>query len=264
VNFTREPIIETIITPKDGSKLLVRNSKGGGQEEFTVEAIEVVSFGHALFFRSQERPKSFLVPVSDYEVVEAKETRVQLKTGHVERSIKIGGGRSEAPPRREAPPVEKTEEGEGSAEGAEEGSAEPTEQRFEGGKRRDRRRHRRRRGGPDERQGWQERSTDEAKSTSGESETAREGGDAKDETSVSSSLFTNLIPPPPTLISEKLAKYKEKDAGHAQAAPLPSPVEEPKERPSSGEKTELLRTVTTEESFTLYSSSDTLQDPFFR
>jgi hypothetical protein len=265
VNFTREPIIETIITPKEGSKLLVRSSKGGGQEEFAVEAIEVVSFGNALFFRSQERPKSFLVPVSDYEVVEAKETRVQLKAANVERSIKIGGGR-EAPPRREAPAAEKPEEGELSAEGAEEGSTEAPhqEQRYEGGKRRDRRRHRRRRGGEERQGGWQERSPEEAKPASTEADSAQPGGDAKDETTVSSSLFTNLIPPPPTLISEKLAKYKEKDAGHSQGAPLSHPVEERKEDTSSGEKTELLRTVTTEESFTLYSSGDAFQDPFFR
>ena len=79
MNFTREPIIETIITPKDGYKLIVRNSKGGTSEEYSVDAIEVVSFGRSFFYRSMERPKSFLLPVSDYEVIESKETRVVLK-----------------------------------------------------------------------------------------------------------------------------------------------------------------------------------------
>ena len=100
VNFTREPIIETIITPKDGYKLVVRNSKGGNQEEFSVDAVEVVSFGHSFFFRSLEKPRSFLVPASDYEVLEVKETRVVLKNVGPERAIKIGGGR-EAPVRQQ-------------------------------------------------------------------------------------------------------------------------------------------------------------------
>ncbi len=96
MNFTREPIIETIITPKDGYKLIVRNSKGGTSEEYSVDAIEVVSFGRSFFYRSMERPKSFLLPVSDYEVIESKETRVVLKNAPLERSIKIGGGRSKS------------------------------------------------------------------------------------------------------------------------------------------------------------------------
>ena len=91
MNFTREPIIETIITPREGFKLAIRNSKGGSQEEYFVDAVEVVSFGQSMFFRSQERPKSFLLPLTDYEVLEAKETRVVLKNAPLEGSIKIGG-----------------------------------------------------------------------------------------------------------------------------------------------------------------------------
>ncbi|MBX9744672.1 MAG: hypothetical protein K2X08_05615, partial [Chlamydiales bacterium] len=79
MNFTREPIIETVITPRDGCKLVIRSSKGNGQEDYFVDAVEVVSFGHSFFFRSLERPKSFLVPMSDYEVLELKETRMVLK-----------------------------------------------------------------------------------------------------------------------------------------------------------------------------------------
>jgi len=90
VNYTREPIIETVITPKEGCKLVIRNSKGVGQEEYFVEAIEIVNFGNAIFFRSTERPKSFLVPVSDYEVIELKETKMILKSTGMDKSIKIG------------------------------------------------------------------------------------------------------------------------------------------------------------------------------
>ena len=88
MNFTREPIIETVITPKEGCKLTIRNTKGGNSE-YSVDAIEVVNFGNALFFRSLERPKSFILPISDYEVVEMKETRVAIKTAQVEKSVKI-------------------------------------------------------------------------------------------------------------------------------------------------------------------------------
>lgn len=97
MNFTREPIIETIITPKDGYKLIVKNSGNAAAEEHSVDAVEVVSFGKSFFFRSMEKPKAFLLPVSDYEVVEVKETRVVLKKATVEKSIKIGGGKKEKP-----------------------------------------------------------------------------------------------------------------------------------------------------------------------
>ena len=90
MNFTREPIIETVITPKIGCKLVVRNSKGVDKQEYIVDAVEVVSFGTALFFRSLERPKSFLVPVSDYEIMEHKEARMVLKAAVIEKSVKIG------------------------------------------------------------------------------------------------------------------------------------------------------------------------------
>jgi len=91
VNFTREPIIETIITPRDGYKLILRANRG--DKEFNVDAVEVVNFGAALFFRSTERPKSFLLPVAEYEVVETRETRVVLKNASFDKSVKIAGGR---------------------------------------------------------------------------------------------------------------------------------------------------------------------------
>lgn len=103
MNYTREPIIESVITPKEGCKLAIRNSKKGvGQEDYFVEAIEIVSFGSGIFFRSTERPKSFLVPVTDYEVIELKETKMVLKTAGIEKSIKIGGGKDEdkQPPKK--------------------------------------------------------------------------------------------------------------------------------------------------------------------
>ena len=96
MNYTREPLIETVITSKEGSKLIVRNSKGVG-EEYLVDAVEVVSFGNAIFYRSDERPRPFLLPVTDFEVVEQKEAKMVLKNVAMEKSIKIGGGKIDEP-----------------------------------------------------------------------------------------------------------------------------------------------------------------------
>lgn len=93
MHFTRDPIIETIISPRDGFKLSVRNPRAVNQEEYLVKALEVVSFGPALFFRSLENPKAFLLPVADYEVVEVKEARMVFKNVSVEKPIKIGEGK---------------------------------------------------------------------------------------------------------------------------------------------------------------------------
>lgn len=166
MNFTREPIIETIISPKEGHKLVIRSSKGTTQEEFFVDAIEVVSFGNHCFYRSMEKPKAFVVPVTDYEVIEVRETKVVLKMPGVEKGgIKIGGGR-EAPMKAPA----KEEEAE-----------EPRE------KRRDKKRFRKK------------REREEVAAVPAEGETKPE----------EPMKLRELIPPPSTLISETISRYKE-------------------------------------------------------
>jgi hypothetical protein len=235
VHFTREPIIESIITARDGYKLTVRNSKGNESEEYIVEAVEIISFGNALFFRSLEKPKAFLLPVTDYEVLETKETRVLLKSVSLEKSIKIGGGR-EAPMRitKEVPAEKEVSEGVAPTE-EEEARGAPQDQRVD--KRRDRRRHRRRRSNEErsEMKEWSEK-----KPTEETASLAALGGDAVvDETisAVSSPLFGTLIPPPTTLISETLARYKDT---LLMENPLPSAKvnEPPKHQPSEFEETE--------------------------
>lgn len=223
VDFTREPIIETIITPKDGCKLVVRSSKSTGQEEYFVDAVEVVAFGHAFFFRSLERPKSFLVPVSDYEVLEVREARMVLKNVAPDRSIKIGGGREgQVRASREAEKVELTtaqvEEEVIVTEGVE--GAQPTEGASETrpdtrlDKKRDRRRHyRKRKGGREE---GKEEAAPEAAPSIPPLEDDKidlpppenpEGGDLS---AVSTPLlFSSLLQPPPTLISETIGRYRE-------------------------------------------------------
>jgi hypothetical protein len=269
VNFTREPIIETIITPKDGYKLIIRSSKGAGQEEYSVDAVEVVSFGRSFFFRSMERPKPFLVPVSDYEVIETKEMRVALKNAPPERNIKIGGGREAAPPRHREHPPEKqqqpvaSDEDSSDEEGSdEEGSQSP--QRMDN-KKRDRRRNRRRRGGPEPRPQSQD-------SDSPASQEAGEGGDARGEAPVSSSMFNALIPPPTKLISETMDRYKDFAISEGNLSSKPVKEEHPKEDKkktpespddfSPSDVQNLSRMATPHDSFSITSFSST-RDTFF-
>ncbi len=203
MNFTREPIIETVITPRDGCKLVIRSSKGNGQEDYFVDAVEVVSFGHSFFFRSLERPKSFLVPMSDYEVLELKETRMVLKNASPERAIKIGGGREAAPPRHREPVEERREEKR--EEPAAPGEPTGVLPLNPGDRKRDKRR-RGRRSGRDRHEPMHEaRPKVEEIATEGgemnEMELAREEPQAP-------SFISKLFPPPPTLIKETLSRYK--------------------------------------------------------
>jgi len=89
VDFTREPIIESIITPREGFRIVVRSSKNVGHEEYFVDALEIIVFGGAVFFRSNEKPKPFLVPSCDYEIFEVREPRILLKTPSIEGTVKI-------------------------------------------------------------------------------------------------------------------------------------------------------------------------------
>ena len=93
MDFTREPIVETIITPREGFRLVIRSSKNPGQEEFAVDSLEVVSFGSICFYRHLERPRSFIVPASDYEVLEIREARMPLKAASFEGIVKPSGAK---------------------------------------------------------------------------------------------------------------------------------------------------------------------------
>lgn len=218
MDFTREPIIESVITPKEGCKLVVRSSKSAGQEEHFLDSVEVVSFGNSFFFRSLERPKAFLVPASDYEILEVREARMVLKNVGLDRSIKIGGGREAfVKPTKEiqeksAPMAEEV---------IEEVSSQPSpeakpETRIE--KKRDRRRHYRRRRGREENVEGAESRPEESSEGSENAkieipeplEMSSSTLQISPETSVvTPSLVTSLLPPPPTLISETIARYKD-------------------------------------------------------
>lgn len=57
--FTRDPVIETVITSREGYKLSIRNSKHLSQDPFVVEAIEVICLGGTSFFRNCDHCKPF-------------------------------------------------------------------------------------------------------------------------------------------------------------------------------------------------------------
>lgn len=91
--FTRDPVIETVITSREGYKLSVRNTKHLSQDPFVVEAVEVISLGNTCFFRNCDHSKPFIVPAADYEVMEIRDTKINLKAVGLDRGIKIAGGR---------------------------------------------------------------------------------------------------------------------------------------------------------------------------
>ncbi|MEI8300594.1 MAG: hypothetical protein WCG10_03160 [Chlamydiota bacterium] len=227
MNFTREPVIETIITPKDGYKLTIRNSKGGSQEEYSVDALEVVSFGHSMFFRSEERPRAFLLPVAEYEVVETKETRVVLKNAPLEGAIKIGGGKVIKPPKEgeeKTPPAPKVDE--------------PQEDRP---KRRKSLSRRRRLAESEGRDGQQPRLSPELKPPAITPVTEQEkkpvnAEKKEEEAPVSSMMFRSLIPPPVGLISEKF--QHDKLLQNTRAANAALMAEGKSKKGASSEKTE--------------------------
>jgi hypothetical protein len=215
VDFTREPIIETIITPKEGCKLVVRSSKNSEQEEYFVESVEVVSFGYSFFFRSLERPKSFLVPASDYEILEVREARMVLKNVGLERSIKIGGGRETTPkPVKELlqEKVDSIEEIAAPVESAANQSEGQEDGRLE--KKRDKRRHYRRRREREESASKESAASDIEKPRPQETKIELPMPELvqsihSDPLGTSPVALSSILPPPPTLISETIARYKD-------------------------------------------------------
>lgn len=244
MDFTREPVIQTVITPREGFRLVVRSSKTQGLEEHFVDAVEVVCFGSATFFRSIERPKPFIVPASDYEVLEVRESRVVLKTpvaasqkqGDRQRSRSESRGESRQEPRHDADrsrPADKEEEDavrerqpqtaaqdmkqdakqEGRQEARQEGKQEGKDS-TKPDRRKDRRRgFRRRRGRDDETEA-------EAQSEAGKESGAQSMQDVMqdeqfqseaDETGAIPStapMLSSILPPPTTLIRDDLERLR--------------------------------------------------------
>jgi hypothetical protein len=277
VDFTREPVIETVITPREGCKLVVRSSKSSGQEEYFVDAVEVVSFGHSLFFRSLERPKAFLVPVSDYEILEVREARMVLKNVGVERAIKIGGGREAAPRLPKEVPQERGEPlpllgEELPALTGEEAPALISEGRLD--KKRDRRRHYRRRRGREEvsiKEGESLEPPTEEREARAElrAEPPKASLEAAEAIGAPSIVLSSILPPPPTLISETIARYKDnamfKGAFFAREEKMkeeqPSEEESQKEPEKQAEKQDWISDEAEEEIFRHRASTELPEEP---
>lgn len=201
MDFTREPIIETIITPKEGHKLTLRNTKISGADEYSVDALEVVTFGGMPFYRSTERPKSFLVPISDFEVMEVRELKVPLKNASFDKTIKIASkkeSKDSKPKAKESATSEDTSENEEpkkkrtrrrgrKGKSSDETAAEPTDN------------------APASKDDSQEQIKASEKSIKPESVKEATNEQNSEE---SKAPKKRLVPPPTTLISETISRYK--------------------------------------------------------
>jgi hypothetical protein len=206
VDFTREPIIESVITPKEGCKLVVRSSKGLSQEEYFVDALEMVSFGQTFFLRSLERPKSFLLPATDYEVLEVREPRMVLKTA-LEKSSKAQEKPQNQPQKKSVTPQEER----------------PLD------KKKERRRQRKRRD--------REALEGEAENSLTLNEVIPENVSELDDV-IPASVPRSIIPPPTTLISETIARYRGDDLFKGVFFPEEEPVVQAPSDPASDHQEE--------------------------
>ena len=186
MDYTREPIIESVITAREGCKLVIRSSKGMSQEEYFIDAVELITFGSALFYRSLEKPKPFLLPVQDYEVVEVREARMVLKNVGIDRSLKVVS--KEKPAQQQKQPPQKPQE------------QEVAEERQHDDKKRQKRANRRRGKGQDIQEEQPQIAVSEEESI-------------KQLAAVPSpSALSALLAPPTTLISETLTRYRRDEA----------------------------------------------------
>ncbi|MBI5274020.1 MAG: hypothetical protein HY860_03070 [Chlamydiales bacterium] len=201
MNFTREPIIETIITPKEGYKLVLRNTKGGHLEEYSVDAVEVVSFGQSIFYRSLERPKAFLLPVGDYEIQETREMRIPLKNATLEKAVKIPTGVEKSQPSM-----------------AEESRAMQQDKKSDRGRKNKKKKE-------IETQ-KEEPSTVPITPPPVPKLIHPESGGSKEKEGPAPSILTRLFPPPTSLISDSISKYKQAELAHAQQQVLQEHAEE--------------------------------------
>ena len=185
MHFTREPIVETIISAKEGYKLSIKSSKSSNDDEYLVDAIEVVSYGGTFFLRNQERPKPFFLPATDYEIVEVRETRLLLKTTNLEKTIKIAGGSKQ-----------------------EESKILPTstEVKEDSEHRKDKKRQKKSKKVPEIRKPLATREPEKVNSN-------------QESPPIAPSVFSHLLQPPTSLISESIQKYKDMDLISLNSAP---------------------------------------------
>ncbi|MFZ4772444.1 MAG: hypothetical protein ACOYK9_00425 [Chlamydiia bacterium] len=218
MNFTREPIIESILSARDGYKLSIKSTKVTDAREILVDAVEIVSYGTNLFFRCQEKPKPFFFPVGDYEVAEVKETRFVLKNSALEKTVKISSAKEHLH-KSTKEQVDEEEIEEFAEESLEEmpndsSVAEPRDEKKSKRNRRKRDRQKQQRFTPAE-EAQEEVFPEED-----------QGGDTKDETIVSSptSAPPKFITPPPALIISALS-HRKSETVHQESVLPTSPLD---------------------------------------
>ncbi|OGN61472.1 MAG: hypothetical protein A3F09_04740 [Chlamydiae bacterium RIFCSPHIGHO2_12_FULL_49_11] len=194
MNFTREPILESIISARDGHKILVKSTKHSTEGEFFVDAVEVVSFGPQIFYRCLEKPRPFFLPASDFLIEEVKDQKVAIRH---------------------------TVEGKNTKVITTESVAEKASDESQGDKGKNKDKRRRRGGKKESKQNGALRSEDE--SVSLEEESLTEKPVHHDE--LSSEVKARLLKPPEGLISVSLQKYR-KELMEEEASRIPTSSDE--------------------------------------
>ena len=209
MNFTREPILETIIAAKEGYKLRLKSTKHEGAAEYVVDAVEVVSFGTTFFYRSLEPAHTFFVPAQDFEIVQVRRARLLLKTPS-EKAIKIAGGAegSKKAEKEEKKPKKKQSKAKASKEEKQEGPAEEEPKEVVAAEKVE--------GKEEKKDSKKEAKKDKAEKkprSKGVKKATKEKKKAEaepvDKEVVQPSMFSHLLRPPEALISDNIHQYQD-------------------------------------------------------
>lgn len=201
MNFTREPILETIIAAKDGYKLRLKSTKHEGAQEYVVDAIEVVSFGTTFFYRSLETMHTFFVPAQDFEIVQVRQARLLLKTPS-EKAVKIAGGaESSKKPSEKTPEKKKKRVKAKSTKEDKKEEVKPSEKKseqVEGAK-------------AEEKVDAKKEKVEKRVRTKSAKKTVKKKVETEpvDKEVVQPSMFSHLLRPPEALISDNIHQYKD-------------------------------------------------------
>src|SRR3990167_7819133 len=243
MNFTREPILESIISARDGHKILVKSTKHSTEGEFFVDAVEVVSFGPQIFYRCLEKPRPFFLPASDFLIEEVKDQKVAIrhtvegkntKVITTESDRKFYRGLEKPRPfflpasdvlieevKDQKVAIRHTVEGKNTKVITTESVAEKASDESQGDKGKNKDKRRRRGGKKESKQNGALRSEDE--SVSLEEESLTEKPVHHDE--LSSEVKARLLKPPEGLISVSLQKYR-KELMEEEASRIPTSSDE--------------------------------------
>ena len=77
MHFTRDPIVETVLTARDGYKFNLTHMSNG--KEYSTTVVQIVSIGNVVCYCSVDQVDSFLLPLAEYQLVEVKEAKLPLK-----------------------------------------------------------------------------------------------------------------------------------------------------------------------------------------